>query len=395
MKQGMGFLRLRPKILLGLIASILLICTLMLYRLGSLTGGLSSNELRAAIQPLGWHGIWADALYLPLKFIRSIVFFTSPDHGQLLSRLPNAFFGGLSILSLGWLLWLWHGTRTALLATLMFATGAWTLHASRLASYDALYLWAVPTLLLMQVLLHRYGQKAIIWYAYLLLNLLILYIPGMIWLIAVQSYMQRKLLVKLWRQVLQPKQRAITALISVVALPLLIKSLLSFDKFITWLGLPESWPAPLQTIKNFINVFINLFISGPKHPELWLGRAPLLDAFALIVCGLGIYFYLKNIRAWRSRLLCAFFIIGVILVTVDGPVGLSVLVPLLYIAMAAGLSFLLHDWLKTFPINPFARGLGIGLVGLAVAVSCIYNLRSYFVVWPNTDSTVNTFRYQR
>ena len=52
---------------------------------------------------------------------------------------------------------------------------------------------------------------------------------------------------------------------------------------------------------------------------------------------------------------------GVVLVGLGGPVGLSILVPLLYVAVATGLAYLLHEWLKVFPNNPLARGFGIGL----------------------------------
>jgi hypothetical protein len=52
---------------------------------------------------------------------------------------------------------------------------------------------------------------------------------------------------------------------------------------------------------------------------------------------------------------------------------------------------LLHSWLKTFPNNPFARYFGIGIVSLAVIISCGYNYRSYFIAWPNTTQTKQTF----
>src|SRR5258708_30036353 len=72
---------------------------LLLYHLGSLVGGLSRSEVAAVAVPVGWHGIYRQPLNLPLNLVRSVVFFLFPDHGQLLSRLPNAIFGGLTVLS--------------------------------------------------------------------------------------------------------------------------------------------------------------------------------------------------------------------------------------------------------------------------------------------------------
>jgi len=123
--------------------------------------------------------------------------------------------------------------------------------------------------------------------------------------------------------------------------------------------------------------------------------APILDAFTLLAAALGIYFYAKHSKAWRSRTIVMMFAIGVILVALGGPVGLSLLVPLLYVTAAAGLAYILHDWLKVFPNNPLARGLGISLVALLVGLSCIYNLRAYYVAWPHNPDTKATFKYHR
>ncbi len=109
---------------------------LLLYKLGDLTGGMSRNELSAVASPVGWQAIFNNPFYLPLKLVRAAVFFTFPDHGQTLSRLPNAIFGALAMLSFAGLVRLWYGTRIAALAGAMFAFGAWTLHVSRLASFD-------------------------------------------------------------------------------------------------------------------------------------------------------------------------------------------------------------------------------------------------------------------
>jgi hypothetical protein len=75
-----------------------------------------------------------------------------------------------------------------------------------------------------------------------------------------------------------------------------------------------------------------------------------------------------------------------------GAAYLSLVVPLLYIFAATGIAYLLHEWLRVFPLNPVARKLGIGLVVVAVAVSCSYNLRAYYVAWPHNAATQTAFR---
>jgi hypothetical protein len=334
-------------------------------------------------------------LYLPLKAARSVDFYLFPSHGALLTRLPNALFGAIAIISFTWLIWLWHGRRTALIAGLLFATGAWTLHASRLASFDALYLGVIPVILLMNVALHRRPDKAAAVYGSMLLWGLLLYVPGIMWLLLVNIYFQRKSIAKGWQNFNRWWQRLLYALAGLVWLPLLINNLRDSGLLRTWLGLPAQLDAPLTLLKHFAGVFVHLFVRGPQYPDLWLGRAPLLDVFTLAMFLIGLYFYGGHWRASRTRLLGGFFLVGAILVALGGPVGLSLLVPLLYIVAATGITYLVKEWLQVFPLNPLARGLGLTLVAAAVVLACAYNLRAYFIAWPHNDTTAAIFHYRQ
>lgn len=87
----------RRGVLLVLLA-ITLLGALMGYKLSSLTyGRLSQTEMQTAETVVGWHGIYNDPLYLPIKVVRSVIFWLAPDHGAILTRLPNIIFGLMSI----------------------------------------------------------------------------------------------------------------------------------------------------------------------------------------------------------------------------------------------------------------------------------------------------------
>jgi hypothetical protein len=395
MKRLSGYLRRHGRVIAWLVLATAGLTGLLLYKLGSLSGGLSSAEVSAAAAPVGWHGIYHQPFYLPLKLARSVVFVLFQDHGRTLSRLPNAFFGALTIISFTWLVRLWHGTRIAILAGLLFVTSAWVLHASRLASFDVLYLWVLPTLLLVNVLLQKYGDRAAVWYAGILVWGSMLYIPGLIWLLLLNIYIQRESVRNGWRHFSRWWQRGLYLVAGLIWLPLLVSYLAREGGVQTWLGLPSRWAQPLALLKQFAAVPVHLFIRGPEYPQLWLGRAPLLDVFTLAVCLVGIYFYSVHWHAARSRLLGLLALAGAILVGFGGPVAFSLLVPLMYVAAAAGLAYLLREWLRVFPLNPLARGVGLGLIILAVGLSCTYNLRAYFVAWPHNRTTHATFQYHR
>jgi hypothetical protein len=377
------------------IFSCLVLGMLLLYHLGSLTHGLSPEELLAATAAVGWHGIYHSPLYLPLKFIRSLVFYLFPTHGQTLTRLPNAIIGAVTIASFGWLTWLWHGRRTAILVSALFACSAWVLHVSRLASYDALYLWSITTLLLTHALLYRYAKQQYVWYGVLAFWGLLLTIPGMVWFLLPELYLQRSRIKIGWQAAKAWWQRLLGVVAAVLWIPLIIIDLLRTGQFRLWLGAPAHFAGPATLLKQFLAVFVHLFVRGPEYPTVWLSKAPIFDAFTLAMAALGIYFYANRWQSGRSQLLEVVFAIGVILVALGGPVGLSVLVPVIYVAAAMGIAYVLHEWLYVFPINPLARRVGIGIVSLAVAISCLYNLRAYFVAWAHNPLTLMIFRYHR
>jgi hypothetical protein len=70
-----GFWRENKGLVLAALLALAGVCYLLLHKLGSLTGGLSAGEAHTATAAAGWHGIYHDPFYLPLKLARSVVFF--------------------------------------------------------------------------------------------------------------------------------------------------------------------------------------------------------------------------------------------------------------------------------------------------------------------------------
>ncbi len=223
---------------------------------------------------------------------------------------------------------------------------------------------------------------------------LTMYIPGMVWLVVASIILQRNKIIGDWKYFGQWWQRLLYVSAGLACLPLLVIDLTRPGQLGLWLGLPAHLASPVSLLKQLVAVPVHLFIRGPQYPDIWLGHLPILDIFTLVACLAGIYYYASHTQVSRGRLLGLFFVIGAILVGLGGPVGISVLVPLLYITAATGIAYLLHDWLRVFPLNPVARGLGVGMIILAVCLSSAYNLRSYFVAWPRNSITRTTFVYR-
>ncbi len=362
---------------------------LMFYKLGSLTTGVSSGEIATNIQPLGWHGLFRQPLYLPINLFRSI-FFKLFNHSVFLLRLPSVLFGIASIASFSGLVYLWHGKKVAYLSTLMFVCSAWLLHVSRLATNDVVYLWAIVSAMLGYVCLDEFEHsKAVAFLNFFLLGLLIT-IPGLVWLSLFMLFIERKMLkdrldeLNLWG-------RLLSIILLLLWLPLTIYRNHVNHTFKIWLGLPNHFGSLIHIFKNFVAVPVHLLIRGPAYPQLWLGRSAVLDAFALAMLILGAYTYVKHRNNSRTRLLAALLLLSIILIGLNGSVSFSLIIPLAYLLIAMGLSYLMHSWKKVFPLNPVARWLSVSIIIVAILFSCLYNLRSYFIAWPHDPNTYSTF----
>ncbi|HET8991757.1 MAG TPA: hypothetical protein VFN31_01850, partial [Candidatus Saccharimonadales bacterium] len=112
---------------------------------------------------------------------------------------------------------------------------------------------------------------------------------------------------------------------------------------------------------------------------------------ALAMLILGAYTYAKHRHNSRTQLLFGVLVLSIILVGLNGSVSFSLLIPTAYLFIAMGISFLIHSWRKVFPLNPVAKWLSITIITVAVLLSAVYNLSSYFIAWPHNPTTYNTF----
>lgn len=385
-------LRKRVPLTVAITAAAALILLPLLYRLGTLIG-LSPAEQAVAGAPIGWTGILENPLYLPLLLLRSAAFFLTDTPGAFITRLPNILIGAIAVVAFTLVVRAWHGTRVGLLAGALFLTTSWTLHVSRYASYDVLYFLLVPLLLALQAGLLKWAKNRLVVLLAAFTYSSLLLVPGAIWFVLLSLYWQRRVIgvIGTLHQGVWFRLAAAGTVLSPLALLINGMATGSTNPF-TWLGLPTGVPQLTAVGRDLLEVPVHLFIAAPAVPELWLGRLPILSAFAIVAAILGIYYYVfRNFKAGRTRMLLSYAFIGWLLVGIAGPVALSVLVPLLFIAVAAGIALLLRDWFGTFPYNPFARAVGICLILIVTTITVSYNLQRYFFAWPNNTATRQAF----
>jgi hypothetical protein len=363
---------------------------LLLYKLGTLLPGLSRPEIITHASATSIRTFIDNPLNGQYRLI--VYGLDQLGHqGSLSLRLVSALFATITIWLFYYVASHWYERRIAIIGTTLFASSAWFLHYARLATPDITLTLLIAALAYGHWIRHT-KRSALAGLFGIVLMAWLIYIPGLIWFVFLGGLWQRKQIAahlkesKLSIPVICLLGVALLAPLSIAISrqPALLKPLV---------GLPaNTLPNPYDIIRHILNVPVQLFFHGPANPVIWLGRVPLLDILAIAMSILGAYTYYKKRQLDRSKLLAAVLLFGTILIGLRGGVTMIFLTPFVYLLITAGIGYLLNQWLGVFPRNPLARIVGVSLIIIVVALSCLYNLRHYFVAWPHAPATKYSFR---
>jgi hypothetical protein len=337
--------------------------------------------------------IWYQPLELPAHLSRLLVAGLSPYTGIGFSRLPSVLLAFGIILGMYWLLRRWYNYRLALFGAILVMTAPWLLHVGRLATNDIVYPFAMVVTLVLIALWHQQERPVWLLYASAFIIPIIIYVPGMLWLLSWAVFFERRNIVATLKQ---DAWRTVTALMvgGLLLVPLGHALYRDWHIYKPLLGMPDAWPNVLHAFEQFFLTWKYIFIGGYHDPLLNLAALPLVNFLIAIGFAVGLYLYSLHPRAVRTRQLAGLWLIGTVLIALQGPVSIYLILPIVLVLAMGGIGYLLHLWLKVFPINPLARGFGIGIVGLIIAFAVAYNVRNYFVAWPNNSETKAVFKQE-
>jgi hypothetical protein len=378
------------------------LCSVLLFKLGSLTSGLDATEAHAQEAVLGHNLEFIELLRQGVNLPHNLGLFLlqyQPFHGAGSLRLLSVSVAIAAAVSLFYILYTWHTPRLAILGTTMFATASWQLHVARYGSPECLYLLPLVLLACWTWLQSKqFTRPAMI--TLTVAGCLCLYVPGLLWFAIPVIVIQRKRLKQSLRYV--PLETVVFSqfLALLLIAPLILSLVWPVDNTTTvhnllaMLGLPASIPGIGTYLHNLGAVPSQIFYQLGATPHLGIKGIPLLDMFTSAMFLLGSFVFLRDWRLDRSKLILLYMLVGWLLVAAGGAVSITILLPVLIVVAAEGVAYMLIEWLTIFPKNPVAGSVGVAIVTVAVCISASYNLASYFVAWPHTTEVTSSFTRQ-
>jgi hypothetical protein len=219
-----------------------------------------------------------------------------------------------------------------------------------------------------------------------------LYIPGMIWFSLLFIAINFKVL-RLEMKILSLKIKVWSlAIIILLLLPIGYEIFKSHSLAYTILFLPHAIH-PHLLLKQFIDYPKYLFIQNSSQLTFSIGRLPLIHFAQLVLLAFsGIWVY----RNWKNPLTQYIYLglgLGWILATLNSNASIYIVLPLLSLLVAIGLSYLYSEWKKVFPRNPYPDFAAKLLIGLLAGCIVFYQVLLYFIVWPHTTQVLAIYSH--
>lgn len=373
-------------------AALAVCAALFSFRLHSLVPGFSAVEQAAIGAASSLKVIALDPSHLAHKLLQYLGLKLDHD-GFIAMRLPSVIAGLVAAALFFYVINKWFNLRIAVISSFLLVSSSWFLHLARIGTPEVTYLGILAPLTY-AVWLPKYKRPLVALGLGALILINTLYTPGLIWFTIMGLIWQRRVLGQVFKELKIPSLFVLSGCI-VLLVPLAMALVKSPDLIMTYLGLPSDTLQSLRSVpQNLIDIPAQLAWRGPDDPVLNLGRLPLLDFFTVVMAVLGGYSYATHAGLQRSRMLLGSFILGCLLVGLGGAVSIALLLPFVYLLVAGGLNFMIEQWFKVFPYNPFARTMAIILLLASVSVVTFYHVNNYFIAWPQAPATKEVFNIQ-
>lgn len=306
-------------------------------------------------------------------------------------KLPSLICAVIAGIGAVLLLRRWFRPNIAVLATVIMITTGQFIYVAQSGTGSITYiLWSVWLLLIATMITTSERHKRFWKILFFVAMPLSLYTPMSIYLVL--AILSAGLLHPHVRYVLKKMSRP--HLIILIAMSLVIAAPLGYLIYkdpslsLKLLGAPDSWPPDLwHNAKVLFQQYFNFI-----HPQSGNLMTPVLGlgSMALILLGLWQLFTIRYTA--RSYTLTAWIILLIPVLIINPSFTSVTFVPLLLV-LASGLGYLLRSWYGMFPLNPYARFVGMIPLTILVAGLVLSGLGRYFNGYLYDPETASSFSH--
>lgn len=347
----------------------LLLIGVLVFVARFIPGGLSEQEMRSVVitesfsitDPASWAVTNA-----PFYWLQSLVF-TTFGVSIFTIKLSSLILAALSAVGLVLLLRRWFKPNIAVLTSFIAISTGQFLFLAQQGTPSILYVFWPIMLLLLGTQITRGKRFRLLWkFLFAASAALSLYTPLSVYpLIAITlAVILHPHLRNAVRQLSKLKVSFVVLLSAVLLAPLAYALWLSPQLGLSLLGVPSSWPPDL--LANALTILRQYFLFW--EPSATTLMTPVFGLGSIILILFGLYRLFRTRETTRSYLIILWIVL-LSPVLLFNPTFTSVTFLPAVLLLAAGLMSLVSYWYKLFPLNPYARIMGlIPLIILVVAL---------------------------
>lgn len=381
-----GVKRLATKNLLIYAAVLLAVFFIFIWRLGSLTPGISQAESTGWSSSQSLHAIVHYPVNAPFRLAQHSL--SALDlNSWFYMRLPAAVIGIVLVfcfyrLSVGL-----FGRLVGSLGTILFASLPLLVISARQATPEIMFFSPLILMTLYAWLQKPKTRTALAWISLLIVAGLLIYTPGLIWVVAGGFILARQRIILVLAET--PKKAVAIGMVCFLALaaPLIVASVFNIDVIKQVALVPSNLTSIIEVLKNIGWMAAALIAKAPAGQSLLVGRLPLLDVLLVALLAFGA---VAMYRAARSKAysLGALIIFAILAAGLNNNLALLALgLPAAAVLISTGLRFLYVEWRSVFPSNPIPKSLAILLMTALVVAQLTYGLRYSLAAWPQSPQT--------
>jgi len=345
-------------------------------------GGISYQEMQSVIKSSSINYSDFNSLAitnLPYHMLQnaSLAIFGVSVFSIKLASIILAFLSAIGIILL---LRNWFKPSVGILASLIAISTGQFIFIAQDGTPGILYLfWSSWLLFIASLISSRQKSRKLLITIFAVIAILSLYTPLSVYLLialvsAVVLHPHLRYIVK---QI--PKIEIIigTVVALILISPLILSVIKSPSLGLTLLGIPTQWPNLSSNLASLGAQYLGF--TNPGGSTL---MTPFFELGSMLIIAVGLYNVIKNHQTGKNYVIALWTALLIPIVIINPNITAVAFLPLVLL-LASGLNKLISYWYKLFPLNPYARI--IGLIPLIILVSVL--------VFSGADRYVYGYRY--